>query len=99
MNGALTKHPAWINEIFEALNTPDHVDKQEVNTQQNFLITIERLHLLNHFPAFYFVKINKHCIHRHGKAMNYADFFWINAVYEYVIVIELLYWQNIFKFY
>lgn len=41
MNGALTKHPAWINEIFEALNTPDHVDKQEVNTQQNFRITIE----------------------------------------------------------
>lgn len=22
-------------------NTPDHVDKQEVNTQQNFRITIE----------------------------------------------------------
>lgn len=43
MNGALTKHPAVINEIFEALNyTPDHVDKQEVNTQQNFRITIER---------------------------------------------------------
>lgn len=84
MNGALTKHTAWINEIFEALNTPDHVDKQEVNTQQNLLITTERLHLLNHFPAFYFVKINKHCIHRHDKAMNYTDFFWINAVYEYV---------------
>lgn len=94
MNGALTKHTAWINEIFEALNTPDHVDKQEVNTQQNFRITIERLHLLNHFPAFYFVKINKHCIHRHDKAMNYTDFFWINAVYEYVIVIELLYWRK-----
>lgn len=41
MNSALTKHPAWINEIFEALDTPDHVDKQEVNTQQNFRITIE----------------------------------------------------------
>lgn len=94
MNGALTKHPAWINEIFEALNTPDHVDKQEVNTQQNFRITIERLHLLNHFPAFYFVKINKHCIHRHGKAMNYAEMQFMST-----LVIELLYWQNIFKFY
>lgn len=36
MNGALTKHPAVINEIFEALNTPDHVDKQEVNTHKTY---------------------------------------------------------------
>lgn len=27
--------------------------------------------------------------------MNYTDFFWINAVYEYVIVIERLYWRTL----
>lgn len=54
MNGAVTKHPAWINEIFEALNTPDHVDKQEVNTQQNFRITIESLTFAESLSSFLF---------------------------------------------
>lgn len=52
---------------------------------------IERFYLLNYFLVFYFVKINKYCIYRYDKVMNYIDFFWINVVYEYVIVIECLY--------